>query len=407
ILDNAKKLSYQALRVLAFAYTKASTQSELAYEENLIFIGAVGMIDPEKDSARIAIAKAKHAGIKTIMITGDHPTTAYAIAKKLNMIDLNQDDHQQVITGKQLEEMSDDELELKVNNYCIYSRVSPEHKVRIVKALQAQGHIVSMTGDGVNDAPSLKTAHIGVSMGITGTDVAKQASSMILMDDNFATIVYAIEEGRNIYNKIKQAVLFVLATNFGEVLAILSAVLLGLGTPLGAVHVLWVNLIVESLIAIPISMDINDATVMNERPRPKSESILDKLIVPIIIIALCTGVSVFGGYYLCKQLGYTHTLSSSVAFAIMAIAPMLYVLSIRTPHLSLLKSKPWENSALVTAIIIGTLLNIILIYSPLNTFFDLEPLYHQPLLIAIIGIIMPSIIYEIYKLIKKLTFKKG
>ncbi|MDR1782018.1 MAG: cation-translocating P-type ATPase [Bacilli bacterium] len=401
ILNNSKKMSMQALRVLAFAYSISDNENDLAIEEGLTFIGAVGMIDPEKDSARVAIAKAKAAGIKTIMITGDHPTTAYAIARKLNLVDLKNDEVHEVITGKQLDAMSDEELTAKANNYAVYSRVSPEHKVRIVKALQAKGNIVSMTGDGVNDAPSLQTAHIGVSMGITGTDVAKQASSMILMDDDFSTIVYAVEEGRNIYNKIKRAVQFVLATNFAEVLAIFTAVILGLNIPLGAIHVLWVNLIVESLIAIPISMDVNDPKVMNEKPRPKSEGILNKLGIPIAVISLVGGLCVFGGYYLTTTLENNHQLATSVAFMIMATAPMLYVLAMRTPHKNIFISKPWENKALLTAILIGTLLNIALIYSPLNDFFSLYPLTGLALLITILGIIIPTIAYELYKLINR------
>jgi Ca2+-transporting ATPase len=394
IMKSANSLSHQALRVLAFAYTTSDSELSLQPEQDLIFIGAIGMIDPERQEAKEAIAKAKLGGIKTIMITGDHPTTAYAIAKKLNMID----GENQVITGRQLDQISDDELARIANNYCVYSRVSPTHKVRIVQALQAQGNIVSMTGDGVNDAPSLQTAHIGVAMGITGTDVAKQASSMILMDDNFATIVYAVEEGRNIYNKIKRAIQFILATNFGEVLAILLAVLLGFGNPLGAIQVLWINLIVESLIAIPISMDINDPKVMNEKPRPKKEGIFAHILVPIAILSLVCGLSVFTGYVL--TLDYGVELAKSVAFAIMATAPILYVLSIRTPNTLLIKSKPWQNTSLLSAIAIGFLLNMALIYSPLNNFFNLVSINGTPLLITIGFIILPTIIFEIYKAIK-------
>lgn len=399
IMENSNNLSRQALRVLAFAYSICPDTDAVACETDLTFIGAVGMIDPEKQEAKIAIAKAKHAGIKTIMITGDHPTTAYAIAQKLEMID----NENQVITGRQLETMSDDQLFEKANDYCVYSRVSPEHKVRIVQALQKQGHIVSMTGDGVNDAPSLQTAHVGVAMGITGTDVAKQASSMILMDDNFATIVYAVEEGRNIYNKIKRAVQFVLATNFGEVLAIFIAVLMGIGAPLGAIQVLWVNLIVESLIAIPISMDVNDTSVMDEKPRPKNETIFAGMTTSIILLAVFVAISLLGSYMLALNLDYDHITASTVAFVVMASAPMLYVLSLRTPNKLLINSKPWENLYLLVAILIGLLLNVALVYSPLNHFFNLVPLIGIPLLISVIGAILPTILYEFYKLF---TMKK-
>ena len=397
IMMHSNELSKQALRVIAFAYSRCGINEELVCERNLTFLGAVGMIDPEKQDAKIAIEKARQAGIKTIMITGDHPTTAYAIARKLQMIE----DESQVVTGKELDQMSDEQLSEVANNYCVYSRVSPEHKVRIVQALQKQDHIVSMTGDGVNDAPSLQTAHIGVAMGITGTDVAKQASSMILMDDNFSTIVYAVEEGRNIYNKIKRAIQFVLATNLGEVLAIFVGVLLGFGTLLGPIHVLWVNLIVESLIAIPIAMDVNDENVMKEKPRPKKETIFARMTLGIVFLAIFVGSSLLGGYSLTMHLGYSTALASTVAFAIMATAPMLYVLSLRTPNKLLIFSKPWHNMSLLTAIFIGLLLNIALIYSPLNDFFNLTPLIGIPLIIAIGGAILPTILYEIYKVFTK------
>ena len=399
ILANADILSKQALRVLAFAYSRggfdedSSEEEKLIVEKGLTFLGAVGMIDPEKQEAKVAIAKAKHAGIKTVMITGDHPTTAFAIAKKLEMID----DESQVITGKDLDQMSDDELAKNVNNYRVYSRVSPEHKVKIVEALQKNGFVVSMTGDGVNDAPSLQTAHIGVAMGITGTDVAKQASSMILMDDNFATIVYAVEEGRNIYNKIKKAVKFVFATNFGQVIAIFTVVAMGLSSPLGPIHVLWVNLIVESLIAIPIGMDVNSSSVMDEKPRPKNESILANMMVSFILLAIFVGGAVIGTYiFLLNDYGFD--IARTAAFFVMATAPMIYVLSLRTPDKFLIFSKPWENKSLVTAIAIGLLLNIVLIYSPLNDFFSLTPLVNLPLIVAVIGVLIPTILYEIYKI---------
>lgn len=394
ILEQAMILSNEALRVLGYAYKV--NKDNRKFEDGLIFIGATGMIDPEKESARLAIAEANKAGIKTIMITGDHPATAFAIAKKLNLTY----DIDEVITGLQLDELSDKELNKVANNYAVYARVSPEHKVRIVKALQSQGNIVSMTGDGVNDAPSLQAAHIGVAMGITGTDVAKQASSMILMDDNFSTIINAIDEGRNIYQKIKTAVSFVLATNLGEVIAIFTAVIAAYGEPLGAIHVLWVNLIVESLIAIPIAMDINDPKLMDEQPRKKDEGIFKGLALEIIITALAVSLSVLAGFIITKQLSYDIKTAQTVAFFIMATAPMLYVLSLRSKHNILILSKPWQNKYLLFAIFIGLFLNIALIYTPINSYFNLTRLDMQTTLIAVAGIIIPTIIIEAYKIIK-------
>lgn len=396
IMENSNTLSKQALRVLAFGYSRAAMEDELICEKGITFLGAVGLIDPEKPEAKVAIAKAKKAGIKTVMITGDHPTTAFAIAQKLDMID----NEEQVCTGKELDLMSEEELKTKVDNYVVFSRVSPEHKVKIVEALQSQGKIVSMTGDGVNDAPSLQAAHVGVAMGITGTDVAKQASSMILMDDNFATIVYAVEEGRNVYNKIVRAVEFVLATNLGQVLAILIAILMGLGSPLAAIHVLWVNLIVESLIAIPISMDVNDPKVMDDKPRAKNETIFANNIGSIIFLALAVMSAVLGSYVLTLSLGYEMSIASSVAFIVMSTAPMLYVLALRTPKTILIKSKPWENMPLLIAIIFGILLNLVLMYSPINNAIHLESLINTPLIIAVSAVILPTVLYEIFKLIR-------
>ncbi|WP_423363602.1 cation-translocating P-type ATPase [Mycoplasma sp. P36-A1] len=403
IASHSLNMSDRALRVLAFAYRDAESVADDKLEHGLTFVGAVGMIDPERKEAKAAIAKAKRAGIKTIMITGDHPNTAFAIARKLEMVH----DRSQVMTGKQLDHTSDEELAKIANNFCVYSRVSPEHKVRIVKALQSQGNIVSMTGDGVNDAPSLQTANIGVAMGITGTDVAKQASSMILMDDNFATIVYAVEEGRNIYNKIKKSVQFVLATNAGAVFAILIAVLMGLRQPLGAIHVLWVNLIVESLIAIPIGMDSNDPDVMKEKPRAKSETIFHGMWTNMITIALAVGGCVLAAYLIMNARGYNYLEASTVSFAIMATAPMLYVLAIRSQHKPVIFSKPWENMPLMYCVILGLLLNVALVYSPLNTFFNLTALVGFPLYLAIGLTILPLIIVEIVKGFQYISYKKS
>lgn len=395
ILEQAMLLSNEALRVLGFAY-KVNKKNDQHLEDDLIFIGATGMIDPEKQSAKRAIAEAANAGIKTIMITGDHPATALAIAKKLNLT--NSID--EVITGLQLDELSDKELNKVANNYSVYARVSPEHKVRIVKALQSQGNIVSMTGDGVNDAPSLQTAHIGVAMGITGTDVAKQASAMILMDDNFATIISAIDEGRNIYQKIKTALAFILATNFGEVLAIFTAISIGFKEPLGAIHILWVNLIVESLIAIPIAMDINDPDLMKDQPRKKKESIFKGIVLEIIVIALSVALAVLGGFTLTKELHYNQTVAQTVAFFIMTTAPLLYVLSLRKKNTILVLSKPWQNKYLLMAIVIGLILNITLIYTPINSYFNLARLDMPTTLLALAGILLPTIVLEIYKMIR-------
>ena len=257
-------MTSKALRVLAFAFK----YNELI-EENLIFIGLVGMIDPPRKEAIEAVKSFNNANIKTIMITGDHQNTALEIAKQLNIAN----SEKQCITGEKLDKMSNEELNNSINNYRVFARVSPENKVSIVKAFKNQGNIVAMTGDGVNDAPSLKSADIGIAMGINGTDVAKQASDMILMDDNFASIEKAIKEGRGIYTNIKKSLFFLLSSNIGEVMTMFLAILLNLPIPLLAIHILWINLLTDSLPALALGQDDNDEDIMKEKPRNKNESL--------------------------------------------------------------------------------------------------------------------------------------
>lgn len=237
-------------------------------ESGLIFVGIVGMIDPPRKEAKASIAKAKGAGITPVMITGDYPHTAFAIARELGIaVSL-----EEVITGQEIDALSPEEFTKRIRQYRVFARVSPEHKVRIVRALRAQGSVVSMTGDGVNDAPSLNAADIGVAMGITGTDVAKGAADIILTDDNFTTIVVAVEEGRNIYTNIKKSILFLLSCNLGEVVAMFFVLLIGWQSPLLAIQLLWINLITDSLPAIALGMDGGDPQVMKEKPRSPTES---------------------------------------------------------------------------------------------------------------------------------------
>lgn len=237
-------------------------------ESGLIFVGIVGMIDPPRKEAKASIAKAKGAGITPVMITGDYPHTAFAIARELGIaVSL-----EEVITGQEIDALSPEEFTKRIRQYRVFARVSPEHKVRIVRALRAQGSVVSMTGDGVNDAPSLNAADIGVAMGITGTDVAKGAADIILTDDNFTTIVVAVEEGRNIYTNIKKSILFLLSCNLGEVVAMFFVLLIGWQSPLLAIQLLWINLITDSLPAIALGMDGGDPQAMKEKPRSPTES---------------------------------------------------------------------------------------------------------------------------------------
>lgn len=264
----SKEMASQAFRVLAFAYHYHDYEDRM-HEENLIYVGMVGMIDPERKEAAPAVAKFSEAGIRTVMITGDHKDTAFAIAKNLGIAN----DISQCCSGDELNALTEDELKEKVNHTNVFARVSPENKVQIVKALKANGNIVSMTGDGVNDAPSLRAADIGIAMGITGTDVAKSAADMVLTDDNFASIEKAVEEGRGIFSNVKKSIFYLLSSNFGEVIVMFLTIILGFPTPLATLQILWINLITDSLPAISLSMDAKEKDIMSRKPRDPKDGV--------------------------------------------------------------------------------------------------------------------------------------
>lgn len=395
ILAETERKSKEALRVLGFAYKLHDP--EQPFEENLVFIGLVGMIDPPREEVKEAIARATSAGIKTVMITGDHKITAVAIAHELGIAD----SIDQAMEGSELNLYSDEQLKGIIPRYNVFARVSPEHKVRIVKALQANELVVSMTGDGVNDAPSLSAADVGVAMGITGTDVAKGAADMILTDDNFATIVNAVEEGRNIYNKIKRAVLFVLTTIFGEALVILLAVLLGIGDPLAAVHVLWINLIVESLIAIPMGMDISRPDVMKETPRHKNESIFAGMTGALVVGALIVGLTSLATYFTGLTLypNADGNIAQTMTFFVTATAPLFYALSIRLPRHTIFSKHVVENKNLLLAIVVGLVMNVLLIITPANIIMKVTPMTMEQWLIVIGFTLIPTLLMEIAKFV--------
>ena len=398
IINNMTLMSEKALRVLSLGFKMLPENSDYTLETletEIIYVGMVGMIDPPRIEVRDSVLRAKSAGIDVKMITGDHRITAFEIAKQLGIAN----EIEQSIEGVELNDMSDEELKKRVQNIKVFARVSPEHKVRIVKALQDTGNTVSMTGDGVNDAPSLKAADIGVAMGITGTDVSKETADMILVDDNFTTIVNAVDEGRNIYEKIKKAILFILATNLGEVSAILGTVLLGMKEPLAAMHVLWVNLMVESLIAIPFSMAKNDDSLMENKPRAKNESIFNNMILRLLLSATYVGLTVFGVYLFITKTTGNHILATTAAFIVMANSPAIYALSINSSKLFYEKDF-FENKILNAAIGIALILNAMLVLIPdLAKFFKLETMsilgYTQYLLLALI----PFVLMEITKFI--------
>ncbi len=411
----AEEMSDSALRVLGAAFK--DTTSVIAPEEmekELTVIGLVGMIDPPRLEVKDSIHDAKMAGIRPIMITGDHKNTAVAIAKELGIADTIE----QSVTGSEIDELSEEEFANKINDYRVFARVSPEHKVKIVRAFKAQNNIVSMTGDGVNDAPSLKYADIGVAMGITGTDVAKGASDMILTDDNFTTIVHAIEEGRNIYNNIKKSVIFLLSCNLGEVITIFLSILLNWPIPLIATQILWINLITDSLPAIALGIDPGDPDVMKQKPRNPKESFFAqgagvRAIIGGVLIGLLTLAAFYYGLW---EHGYqlgSNMLSEAVleeaipyartmAFVVLAASQLFYSLSMRNANKTIFKIGFFTNKYLIGAIIVGIILQLVVISIPfLAKAFGVHAISLMDWCIVIGFALIPFLINELIKVLTR------
>ena len=406
-----EQMSDEALRVLGVAYKDTTVVLEPGdMEKDLTIIGLVGMIDPPRLEVKDSIAEAIRAGIRPIMITGDHKNTAVAIAKELGIAD----SIEQSITGAEIDELSDEDFASHVKQFRVFARVSPEHKVKIVRAFKAQGNIVSMTGDGVNDAPSLKYADIGVAMGITGTDVAKGASDMILTDDNFTTIVHAIEEGRNIYNNIKKSVIFLLSCNLGEVITIFVSILLNWPVPLIATQILWVNLITDSLPAIALGIDPGDKDVMKQQPRNPKESFFAngagvRAVIGGALIGILTLVAFYYGLW---EHGYTLGIGAvpeealpyarTMAFVVLAASQLFYSLSMRNAKKSILKVGLFSNKILILAIIVGILLQLVVISIPfLANAFGVHNLTLADWSIVIAFSLIPLVVNEIIKLFSR------
>lgn len=414
-LKIAEEMSDSALRVLGVALkdTKNLVSPE-EMEKDLTVIGLVGMIDPPRLEVKDSISEAKMAGITPIMITGDHKNTAVAIAKELGIASSIHES----ISGTEIDMLTDEDFAKNINKYRVFARVSPEHKVKIVKAFKAQDNIVSMTGDGVNDAPSLKFADIGVAIGITGTDVAKGASDMILTDDNFTTIVQAIEEGRNIYNNIRKAVIFLLSCNLGEVIAIFISILLNWPVPLLATQILWINLITDSLPAIALGIDPGDPDVMKQKPRDKKESFFSgghglRAIIGGSLIGLFT---LFAFYFGLIESGSnvssadipeaSLTYARTMAFIVLAASQLFYSLSMRNPLKSIFKIGIFTNVYLIGAIIIGLFLQLIVIAVPfLSTAFGVQFLSLRDWGFVFLFALVPFIVNEFLKLFHKSSAK--
>lgn len=410
ITDAVEAMSSKALRTLAVAFKESESKIEKEeFEKDLVFIGLVGMIDPPRKEVKDSIEKAKEAGVTTIMITGDHGNTAFAIAKELGIAE----NFDQVTTGKEINAISYEELESHIADYRVFARVSPEHKVNIVKAFKSKENIVSMTGDGVNDAPSLNAADIGVAMGITGTDVAKNASDMILADDNFSTIIGAIEQGRNIYNNIKKSVVFLLASNLGEVITMLVTIVAGLPVPLLATQLLWINLITDTLPAVALGMDPGDPNVMKEKPRGLNENFFShggtqRVIVAGILIGLLTAAAFLIGYF---EHGYNpfkdqipeviHSYARTMAFLTIIACQLFYSLSFRSESKSIFKVGIFSNKYLVFAIILGFGLQLLVLFVPvLRESFKLQIIGLNDWLKVLGFGLVPLFVNELFKLIR-------
>ena len=399
-----EKMAEKALRVIAVGYKdldflpqKIDTNT---IESNLIFVGLIGMIDPPREGVKEAVKTCKKAGIKTVMITGDHIATAKAIAKDLNILKAKD----KAITGQELDKIPQKELQKNIADYAVFARVTPEHKVRIVKAWQSTGAVVAMTGDGVNDSPALKNADIGIAMGKNGTDVAKNAADMVLADDNFVTIVEAVKQGRNIYDNIKKAIHFLIATNIGEIVTIFMGLVLGLKSPLLAIQLLWINLVTDSLPAIAIGLEPPEKDIMSRKPVSRQKGIFadglwNKIVVEGIMIGMLTLVAFsLGNKFFGLEVGRT------MAFLCMGLLELVHSFNIKSEQ-SIFKIGILENKFLIGSFIIGTLVQISVVLIPaLAEIFKLVPLNQIQWMITIIISLLPIPIMELQK---KLNESKG
>jgi Ca2+-transporting ATPase len=403
-------LAKEGMRVLGVAMNcidEVPEKDQEQLENNLIFIGLTGMIDPPRPEVRDAVAECRTAGIRPVMITGDHPYTALHIARDLGIVQSveGKDDNELVITGKQLAEMSVDDLDDVVMDVSAYARVSPEHKVKIVEALKNRGQIIAMTGDGVNDAPALKRSDIGVAMGITGTDVSKEASDMVLLDDNFATIVHAIEEGRTIYDNIRKFIKYTMSSNIGEIFVMLVAPLLGLPIPLNAIQILWINLVTDGLPGLALGIEPTAPDTMKRPPHPPTESVLARglgkymiLIGPLMgIVALLP--ELLNNFTAMEFSGATWR---TMVFSTLALAQMGNALAIRSDRLTIFQLGIFTNPALIGAVVLTFALQMAVIYVPfLQNIFDTTALTFGQLMLSLGLSMIVFIVVEVAKVIRQ------
>lgn len=406
IIRKNKEMAEQALRVIAVAYKDISgvpNKNELNdLEKNLTFVGLIGMIDPPREGVKEAVKTCYKAGIKTVMITGDHLDTARAIAKDIGIIRKND----KVMTGKELDNIKIEQLQKIIKEYSVFARVTPEHKVKIVKAWQANGSVVAMTGDGVNDSPALKKADIGIAMGKNGTDVAKSAADIILTDDNFVTIVKAVKQGRNIYDNIKKAIHFLLSTNIGEIVTIFMGLILGMKSPLLAIQLLWINLVTDSLPAIALGLEKPEIDIMNRKPINKNKGIFsdglwNKIITEGIMIGMLTLIAFsIGNKFFGLNVGRT------MAFLSMGLLELVHSFNVKSEK-SIFEKSIFENKYLVLSFIVGVLIQIIVVIVPyFANIFELTTLNLTQWIITAVISISPIVIIEMQKKLNEFKFGK-
>lgn len=419
IRAQADKMAEDALRVLAIAYKEVDSPTSFTPEElenDLVLLGLTGMIDPPREEVKASINQCKNAGIRTIMITGDNPKTAFAIAKELGIAK----EETETMAGSDLDRLSESELSEKVGKARVFARVSPEHKVRIVKALKDNGQIVAMTGDGVNDAPSIKQADVGVAMGLGGTDVAKGAADIVLTDDNFATIVAAVEEGRNIYQNIKKSIIFLLSSNIGGIITLFIAIVLGWPAPLTAIHFLWINLITDTLPAISLGLDPDDTDVMKQKPRSIKESVFaggsgsftllyGALIGLLTLFSFVAGLDTYTGAESIFTIDFKNVdhealiHAQTMAFVTLSISRLFHALNLRHKLKSLYQIGLFSNKFLLAAIFIGIVIQVALVNIPVfNHIFEIHFLTGRDWVFVITLSLVPIIFSELVKAGKRI-----
>ena len=405
ITEQNVRFSKEGLRVLAFAYKPIESGVELSEEDerDLTFLGLIAMMDPPREESKVAVEECMHAGIRPIMITGDHKITAAAIAKRIGILK----DESEACEGAVIENMSDEELKDFVEGISVYARVSPEHKIRIVRAWQEKGNIVAMTGDGVNDAPALKQADIGVAMGVTGSEVAKDAAAMVLTDDNFATIVKAVENGRNLYQHIKNAIQFLLSGNFGAILTVLCASVMGLPVPFAPVHLLFINLLTDSLPAIALGMEPHSKGVMEQKPRPMNESILTKqYLLSVGTEGLCIGIMTMAAF-LTGYRDHNAVLASTMAFGTLCMSRLVHGFNCKDSKPVIFTKRFWNNKYLIGAFVLGMLLiTMVLLIPGVHGLFKVQTLNMQQYFI-VCGLAFFNLpVIQVLKGVKEWNLKK-